>query len=198
LLDGELTGVGSAHATLRTANSSPTPVDASTLHQAIDAVFAAVTAAAAAPRTIDALGYRVVHPGPNLHGHQRITADVLREIEAACAFAPLHDPQALAVIHAGMHRFAWCRVEASTGVGLELAVRSVAWAEPTPVSSPSSNNSTAASGTAVCARKTENLIDEEPLFRTRICIELSIPVRNPAGGGLMQVPEAFPPGLKPP
>jgi acetate kinase len=106
LLDGELTGVGSAHATLRTANSSPTPVDASTLHQAIDAVFAAVTAAAAAPRTIDALGYRVVHPGPNLHGHQRITADVLREIEAACAFAPLHDPQALAVIHAGMHRFA--------------------------------------------------------------------------------------------
>jgi acetate kinase len=30
---------------------------------------------------------------------------VLREIEAAAAFAPLHDPQVLKVIHAGMERF---------------------------------------------------------------------------------------------
>jgi acetate kinase len=103
LLDGELSGVGSAHATLRTANASAAPVDASTLQHAIDVVFGALTAEA--PCTIDAVGYRVVHPGPKLRDHQRITPDVLREIEAACAFAPLHDPQALQVIHAAMQRF---------------------------------------------------------------------------------------------
>ena len=41
---------------------------------------------------IDAVGYRVVHPGALLDRHQRITEEVLKDLEQAVAFAPLHDP----------------------------------------------------------------------------------------------------------
>ena len=54
---------------------------------------------------IEAVGYRVVHPGPLLHQHQRITDEVLRDLQAAVAFAPLHDPQAIALIRDMMGRF---------------------------------------------------------------------------------------------
>jgi acetate kinase len=54
---------------------------------------------------VDAVGHRVVHPGAVLRGHQRITPEVLHELEAAKAFAPLHDPEALAMIHAATERF---------------------------------------------------------------------------------------------
>ena len=53
----------------------------------------------------DAVGYRVVHPGAHLRGHQRLTADVLAELRAACEFAPLHDPEALEIIEEMMRRF---------------------------------------------------------------------------------------------
>jgi acetate kinase len=55
---------------------------------------------------IDAVGYRVVHPGAHLRGHQRLTAEVLAELRAACEFAPLHDPEALVMIGEMMWRFA--------------------------------------------------------------------------------------------
>jgi acetate kinase len=58
---------------------------------------------------IDAVGYRVVHPGPLLHAHQRITEEVLRDLQAAVAFAPLHDPQAIALIRDMMGRFSQAR-----------------------------------------------------------------------------------------
>jgi acetate kinase len=58
---------------------------------------------------IDAVGYRVVHPGPLLHQHQRITEEVLRDLQAAVAFAPLHDPQAIALIRDMMGRFPHAR-----------------------------------------------------------------------------------------
>ncbi|MGB8538007.1 MAG: acetate/propionate family kinase [Acidobacteriaceae bacterium] len=58
---------------------------------------------------IDAVGYRVVHPGPLLHQHQRITEEVLRDLQAAVAFAPLHDPQAIALIRDMMGRFPQAR-----------------------------------------------------------------------------------------
>jgi acetate kinase len=53
----------------------------------------------------DAVGYRVVHPGAHLRGHQRLTADVLAQLRAACEFAPLHDPEALEIIGEMMRRF---------------------------------------------------------------------------------------------
>ncbi|WP_168792069.1 acetate/propionate family kinase [Paraburkholderia aromaticivorans] len=45
-----------------------------------------------------AVGHRVVHGGPHLRTHQRITADVRRQLHDAVHFAPLHIPPALALI----------------------------------------------------------------------------------------------------
>lgn len=46
-----------------------------------------------------AVGHRVVHGGPHLREHQRITPEVLAELEAAVHLAPLHIPEALRLIH---------------------------------------------------------------------------------------------------
>jgi acetate kinase len=54
---------------------------------------------------IEAVGYRVVHPGPVLDRHQRITDEVLKDLEQAVSFAPLHDPAAIALIREMMRRF---------------------------------------------------------------------------------------------
>ena len=54
---------------------------------------------------VQAVGYRVVHPGAKLTGHQRITDEVLRDLEEAVVFAPLHDLAVIDVIRAGMARF---------------------------------------------------------------------------------------------
>jgi acetate kinase len=48
--------------------------------------------------SIAAVGHRVVHGGPHLRHHQRITNDVLKTLKAAVHFAPLHIPAAIALI----------------------------------------------------------------------------------------------------
>ena len=53
---------------------------------------------------VEAVGYRVVHPGAKLNGHQRITAHVLDELREARAFAPLHDPVAVEMIEEMMEK----------------------------------------------------------------------------------------------
>jgi acetate kinase len=45
-----------------------------------------------------AIGHRVVHGGPHLRMHQRITPEVRRRLQDAVHFAPLHIPPALALI----------------------------------------------------------------------------------------------------
>jgi acetate kinase len=44
------------------------------------------------------VGYRVVHPGAKLDRHVRITDEVMRDLEEAVVFAPLHDPSAIELI----------------------------------------------------------------------------------------------------
>lgn len=44
-----------------------------------------------------AVGHRIVHGGPRLREHQRITAAVLQQLKDAIPFAPLHLPPALEV-----------------------------------------------------------------------------------------------------
>jgi acetate kinase len=48
----------------------------------------------------DAIGYRVVHGGPHLVEHCRITPQVLDTLRASIHYAPLHIPPALALIDA--------------------------------------------------------------------------------------------------
>ncbi len=54
---------------------------------------------------MDAVGYRVVHPGAKLDRHVRITDAVMRDLEEAVVFAPLHDPTAIEIIRETMERF---------------------------------------------------------------------------------------------
>jgi acetate kinase len=53
----------------------------------------------------DAIGHRIVHGGPKLRKHCLIDDAVLRELEAATAFAPLHTPSALTVIRFAQEHF---------------------------------------------------------------------------------------------
>jgi acetate kinase len=46
-----------------------------------------------------------VHPGAKLHRHQLITPEVMRDLEEAVVFAPLHDPAVIEVIQDTMQRF---------------------------------------------------------------------------------------------
>ena len=50
--------------------------------------------------TINAVGHRIVHGGPDLTDHVRIDADVLATLRSAVDFAPLHLPDELATIDA--------------------------------------------------------------------------------------------------
>ena len=48
----------------------------------------------------DAVGHRVVHGGPQLREHHRLTSETLQQLQSAVDFAPLHVPPALNVIKA--------------------------------------------------------------------------------------------------
>ena len=57
------------------------------------------------PATPVAVGHRIVHGGPKLVTHQRITPRVLDELRSATHFAPLHIPQSLALIDSAQSIF---------------------------------------------------------------------------------------------
>ncbi len=78
--------------------------DVSNMSDAV-ARIAARLAQAGLPAPV-AVGHRVVHGGPTLRAHSVIDADVLRELGAARAFAPLHTPPMLALVRAARERFA--------------------------------------------------------------------------------------------
>jgi acetate kinase len=108
--EGEVGGIGGRAAKLefRDGNGKDLSgalgeIKTATMEDAIGVVERAVgVAGLPAP---DAVGYRVVHPGPKLKGHQRLTPEVLEELRAAVRFAPLHDPEALEIIDALTKRY---------------------------------------------------------------------------------------------
>jgi acetate kinase len=59
--------------------------------------------AKAPPPTV--IGHRIVHGGPKLIHHCRIDTDVIRELQTAVAFAPLHGPAGLSLIRSALGRF---------------------------------------------------------------------------------------------
>jgi acetate kinase len=107
LLDGELSDTAKPQATLTLSQgdqpqqkrSVPGGEDnAAAIGSVLDAVASANAGA------VDAVGYRVVHPGPHITGHARVTETLLKELEAAADFAPLHDPEAVDLIRETMRR----------------------------------------------------------------------------------------------
>jgi acetate kinase len=107
LHEGEVLAIGSGHATFSFhptgEKSPPSKIDAPDPSEAIDEVVEAVTKSGMPP--LGAVGYRVVHPGPKIDRHIRIDAEVLRDLEEATLFAPLHEPSAIRIIHDTMKRF---------------------------------------------------------------------------------------------
>ena len=70
---------------------------------AFDPALAAM--AKVVPESVTAIGHRVVHGGPHLRQHQRITPELLQTLEQAVHFAPLHIPPALDLIRHTEARF---------------------------------------------------------------------------------------------
>ncbi len=101
LLDGELVGTDAMGATLSIFQQKRTVEGADTPAGAIGIVLDAVRDAGV---PVGAVGYRVVHPGAEIQEHLRITNEILKKLEAAASFAPLHDPEAVEIIRETMRR----------------------------------------------------------------------------------------------
>src|SRR6267154_1435128 len=114
LFEGEVTGIGGAKAGFkfrdadgRDLSGGRSEVKAETPVEAIGLVVEAVSGQGLANglSRVEAVGYRVVRPGAKLDRHQRITPEVMRDLEGAVVFAPLHDPAVIEVIREMMERF---------------------------------------------------------------------------------------------
>jgi acetate kinase len=110
MAEGELGGIGGRaaklvfrHADGRDVSGKLGDASISSMEQAIGVVERAVAVAGLPPP--DAVGYRVVHPGAHMRGHQRVNAEVLAQLREAMPFAPLHDPEAIEIIEEMMRRF---------------------------------------------------------------------------------------------
>ncbi len=110
LVEGQLSGIGEVESTLTIwsagageEKSAESRVGIHGVEQAIAEVLEVVSGSGMPE--FEAVGYRVVHPGPKLREHVRITPEVLSDLEAASEFAPLHDPEAVQMIRAFMERF---------------------------------------------------------------------------------------------
>jgi acetate kinase len=108
LLEGQVSDIGEEESALTihstgAGKSSESRVGICSVQDAIAEVLEVVSGSGM-PK-FEAVGYRVVHPGPKLREHVRITPEVLEDLEAASEFAPLHDPEAVQIIRAFMERF---------------------------------------------------------------------------------------------
>jgi acetate kinase len=109
LFEGEVSGIGSGKASFQFHDAEGRDLsggsDSAKAESSIEAIGLVVEAVSRAgmPR-VDAVGYRVVHPGAKLDRHVRITDEVMRDLEDAVVFAPLHDPSAIEMIREMMEK----------------------------------------------------------------------------------------------
>jgi acetate kinase len=110
LFEGEVTGIGGSKSGFkfrdadgRDLSGGRKEVKAETPVEAIGVVVDAVSGSGLLK--VDAVGYRVVHPGAKLDRHVQINDEVLKDLEEAVVFAPLHDPAVIEVIREMMERF---------------------------------------------------------------------------------------------
>jgi acetate kinase len=105
ILSGLADAIGTSHAKITLTDDSgqtlrEEPLTATSLSSAFRL---AVTWLPAAPPI--AIGHRVVHGGPNLTTHQRITPDLVSELQSAQHFAPLHLPASIELIQTAQRLF---------------------------------------------------------------------------------------------
>ena len=101
LLTGSADGIGRSNGSLHIRAADGTPlVQRESIHETQSQALSVLSAAMAEhiQSTPVAVGHRVVHGGPTLSTHQMITPRVLDQLRSATHFAPLHIPQALALI----------------------------------------------------------------------------------------------------
>ena len=101
LLRGNAEGIGKDGGKLEILDSDGKPVHSeerkyASQKEALRHVTDAMGALKAA-RPV-AVGHRVVHGGPKLRDHVRVTAEVLKTLESAIHFAPLHIPTSIELI----------------------------------------------------------------------------------------------------
>ena len=101
LLEGSAEGIGRADGRLqvKSGDGSVLMQSAHAMGSQTDALhkLAEVLAQQGHTRPV-AVGHRVVHGGPHLREHQRLTPVVRQQLQEAVHFAPLHIPPALALI----------------------------------------------------------------------------------------------------
>ncbi len=108
LLTGSAEGIGRDNGSLRIRSADGKPLlERDCIHESQSEALVALAAAIRQHNhdTPVAVGHRVVHGGPKLCKHQLITPQVLDHLRAAIHFAPLHIPQALALIAAAQSIF---------------------------------------------------------------------------------------------
>src|SRR5260221_8821786 len=107
LLTGSADGIGRSNGSLRLRSADGKPLlqregGHESQGQALSAVASSMREHSDMPA---AVVHRVVHGGPKLRTHQRITPQVLEQLRSATHFAPLHIPQALALIESAEEIF---------------------------------------------------------------------------------------------
>jgi acetate kinase len=108
LLSGEAESIGDCQGKFwaKDANDKPLVSESANFGTQQDAVARIGTFIADGKEAqLAAVGHRVVHGGQNLRRHCLIDETVLRQLEAATVFAPLHNPPALSVIRFAQEHF---------------------------------------------------------------------------------------------
>jgi acetate kinase len=137
LYDGELSGIGGGPAKFefrdaagKDLSAGVGEVKAASMEDAIR-TFERAVGLPELPKA-DAVGYRVVHPGARLRGHQLVTPQVLEELKKAVAFAPLHEPAAVVMMEEMMRRLPGVPRYACFDTVFHETMPEEAWVYPLP------------------------------------------------------------------
>ncbi|SDF17780.1 acetate/propionate family kinase [Terriglobus roseus] len=109
LLSGSAQGIGRDDGTLQIQSADGTALlHREAVHESQSEALQAIAASLQAylHTTPIAVGHRIVHGGPHLQEHQRITPQLLQTLDEAVHFAPLHIPSALQLVRQAQEIFA--------------------------------------------------------------------------------------------